>query len=1134
MTQQLQEEDELEECASAVVCTIQSVVASIRLAFQPLQASRSREESLQKVDLYACFQASGVTEQMLKMIELLKNKLGITIILNPIETIPRETNQQTLVADAVLLPLLGCLYECYTKLDAIPQPTPSTISKKKAKPPPPKGMLSIQNYTDIAALLEFSVCTSILPNLDPLVLPTARDRAQMLPKSLAGRLPRISLLWANSNHALVSDSSRVSQLIDTAKAVAQVTLLDRFRPMLLPRHASDLFAAVLQAQELGISEQTGLLLQMLSTIDTIHQAKALQTLLLAGTKAPLKRLASQRLTQLASVDLSAIVEVFCTSAKDPTSAAARLAKVLPADDVSIQNQLVLLLTEAHSTSVPFTVWAVLEQHQRVVPMFLDVLTRNVSSDTLAPHGIVQKLQVLLSVVSDATSRSVVTALFLPYTATLGMNLMSLLVRLASMDSLEDTRLHRDAINVLRKVSTVLETDLAPLALLHAMSHNSWDLHGNRWKLAINTPQGLVNVELVRDDMINENVLLAAVERRVRCIVNHVVAFGSEQSEKDVLSYSLFQHCLLAIFALSSRMEIISGSPWYRMTVMVTLPLLCETFSPESLLFGPWADSCGMLSTFVLILDCGAMGDSMQQSNQEISLQLQQFSRTQDRFAVLTKSGAGSPVSESEPNDRQDLEQMLLSTMSIVLSLLTVMLELGSGKRSSQEMALLNSMLSALEVLSSVETDAKMHGIDMKRLRGEIAEMASHAAAMIASLDKLEFTSDTSISIDEEPGESITKCIEEAEQELQSKHPAIRAHGVVRLRHLAQGYLAQRSGRDASRHLIIDVSVPDSGNAKALHEILRVSAQALKDQESYVYLAGIQTIVAVADGDPRLTIPILARAIVSGDLILSRGVSKLCENERIKLAEALLFVVRRRGHAIDNYASEILGALLFGSRHIGGDQSVHHSKLMQQQAHDYFMTDQEDTNELTQSSGLIDAKELRINTGGPVFEIEANDVLRSSCIAVVSEVVSVSSAFCVAPYAASIVRLVTNALNLDNSRPVRRASAFLALSSYIASLKELEQPSNASWLTIALVQANEEAMKSSLEYSMTVDETRNHRYDPAVTARCHEALEARRELEHTGALTAAALYIDAKKREDPNHAVELVKRRLNEKTALDDH
>ena len=308
-----------------------------------------------------------------------------------------DSNPRRAVVYEIIQPLAEALRDCYAQLDriptqpAIPPPTQRGKSKKPPPPLPPPGMLSLQNYTDIGAFFELWVCTSVLPLIEPCILFAVEDRARyFLPKSLAGRISRPTLLWGcrqemlqtvKKGNELEALQRVVQELQSTVVILGSALLLDRFRPMLLPRHLADIYAAIFQAevytkrirqlsqqqqrsesanstavvnifpalareyQEVialllppatNVSESdvatTSIPHALLAPVNTALQAQSLQTLLLQGTKTPmwLRQRVATRLTDIACQNLSVIIQVFVHAAppKDKTAASLRLARTL--------------------------------------------------------------------------------------------------------------------------------------------------------------------------------------------------------------------------------------------------------------------------------------------------------------------------------------------------------------------------------------------------------------------------------------------------------------------------------------------------------------------------------------------------------------------------------------------------------------------------------------------------------------------------------------------------------------------------------------------------------------------------------------------------------------------------------------
>jgi len=276
-------------------------------------------------------------------------------------SIPTSTsNERRFIARHILFPLLHFLGECYAILDKLPtqQITPcpesqevnghkngiegdtntcnleksavrhergSNKTKKKTRKatprkatPPPPGMLSLKDYTNVACLLEFAISICMLPRLEYPVLcfglnasqsdeieePRQNDeiktllaekRCGVLPKSLSGRISKWVLSWGTVYFAsieagfregdlkgdateytstddenrceteigkcshLVTEFRQIIQTLDAynelsllATAMGYVLLLDRFRPMLLPRHLNDVYMTLLFLERLRL------------------------------------------------------------------------------------------------------------------------------------------------------------------------------------------------------------------------------------------------------------------------------------------------------------------------------------------------------------------------------------------------------------------------------------------------------------------------------------------------------------------------------------------------------------------------------------------------------------------------------------------------------------------------------------------------------------------------------------------------------------------------------------------------------------------------------------------------------------------------------------------------------------------
>ena len=1181
--------DLLEQCAYGVISSIEKTVSAIKEveAFSPNNRKRL---PLEEVNLVGIFETQGIFQKVRETTSFVEEKLGIEItewnrgaICS--EEDPSGNNQRRTIGQLILFPLLEALFTCYRLIDSIPQPAPQLPRKKnETKPPPPRGMLSLQNYTDVCALLEFTVCSCLLPCLEINVLGSVRDRAQyLLPKSIAGRLPRISLLWGTAVTGEHESKREVQEIKRVVRSVGNVVLLDRFRPMLLSRHLADLYAGIFQCEALegsalvdpDLSFVRSSLLPLghdniANAVDSINQARALQTLLLRGTTGPLwlRKRVSDLLTDLATHDLLAIVQVFVVSAAssqaDMTGAALRLSRTLVVvhedkDYSKLCIPLVRLLDvnvermSATEFASALTVWAFLDQLDRhlVLQHFLPILSYGIFPENASygPHRMVRRLLALFAVIPASHSATAICELILAPTPTNNATtLFSQLVRLASFTTLEDALIKLDAAMALRMFFCIMERTnfrvsceqveglgLLSVCLLYAVAPNKWDIDGWQYHLpvqddTISNSNNLTRVA-TRDCHIDEESVVEATTTRASVVIKEVVRV-TELKADSLLARPIFQHLLVTIFGISQKKGSNHCSPDLRLPVMILLPLLCEAFSPEALLLGTSSDASDILATFKLILDCAASSfdDGFRQSQgNSVSEIVLTFDKASRLFHSLAPDYERIGNQETRSVD-SELEHMLMSTASIAISLLTAVLELGSDKRNAKEVEVLQLALPSLRTLSSLGSNSRIKDLIAAKLQAEVAEMSSHAAALIVSREaRVELHSGDNHG----SHMSVNELIAAAESEIQSNHPAVRAQGVVRLRHLARGCLAEMGEKLPTTPLVVDVIEPLSNlmNVDVLHEIFRVALLTLADCESYVYLAGIQTIVAIADLNPRVIIPVIGIGICTGEVPINAGSQKtvlLTQDERIKLAEALLFVVRRRGAVIDHYMSHILAMMMYGHRQLEERIAPIDATIMQEETHNFFISDPDHANELTAPSDRLESKLIRARSGGPIFMTELNDVLRSSCIAIIVELVDAALPSSIAAYATDLMKLVQHVLRIELSRPLRRVAALLAVALYQAVLREIGETSQVWPLTIAMAKADEEAVTSALRAGM--DPQRVHSsplYDPSTSARCREALDARGQVEETGAFNAVALHLEVQKREDADPVVSIVKIHLNE-------
>ncbi len=662
-----------------------------------------------------------------------------------------------------------------------------------------------------------------------------------------------------------------------------------------------------------------------------------------------------------------------------------------------------------------------------------------------------------------------------------------------------------------------------------------------------------NTDASRDIDVSQSI--GGIECRIMCLVGAMSAISESNDNRrnmHQLSSTMFRVALLLHYSSNAEGDcndlvdvlgldelLKSGGYELKMTASIALGAMSEKIPPSSLLgigkFDIESDT-SVLSILGLIINSAAT-----------------------RMNDVEEMRVGAEGTE------------IFSTVSLVLNILITLLELGAEKRSSSDENFFKTFLPSLQVFASGKNNCRSSQIMMMP---ELAEIASHAMALIvargeiATKDEIQtpLVFNTKTRID-----SILTKLSQAECDLRSSHPPLRARGVVSLRHLAhslvnndQDCIDMHLSNTANKRkaVITQIDEPSEVPGKLLSSndelslisrtLAKICLNALADPESYVYLASIQTLVAVSDVRPYDILPLMSEAIARGQLNISVANVKagvvfvevlLTPEQRIKAIEALIFIIRRRGDGIFIYGASLLDTMLFGPRKnedsrdlkLGCDGQTAH--LIQRQTHLYFMgaaseaVDDDDVGE----------KKIRVLSGGPIFSSEETDVLRAGAISVVCELISMLNPITVASYCHVLVRLATDALQLDASRPVRRIAACLARDLYTCVRKEAislsggnQDCTSSMTMAVAIVDAGEENLYSVLSRCVSVDElavtSRPSIVDPATQSRSQEAIDIRLDLEAMGVLQAATVIAHSLNMELNNPVIQGVRRAFSRRSA----
>ncbi|RLN89601.1 hypothetical protein BBJ28_00011587, partial [Nothophytophthora sp. Chile5] len=238
----------------------------------------------------------------------------------------------------------------------------------------------------------------------------------------------------------------------------------------------------------------------------------------------------------------------------------------------------------------------------------------------------------------------------------------------------------------------------------------------------------------------------------------------------------------------------------------------------------------------------------------------------DRELQSDENGQATIAQEAEEEEEGD------EILTICLGVVMTILEAGSARRSTSEEQQLRTMLPILEVLSH-------------HPRPEVAELASDARVQILSRGAAAAAGMSSGVIGGEGQQTFDQVLREVEKDLASQLVPLRARGVASLTKLV---------RRSHGHARDPEWVP------RVHALTRVFLLHLRDAESYVFLAAVQGLAALADAHADVAVPALVEAL--------RDPRNSLET-RIKLSEALLFAAKRCGETLPKFAKLFVYAYL---------------------------------------------------------------------------------------------------------------------------------------------------------------------------------------------------------------------------------
>jgi len=946
----------------------------------------------------------------------------------------------------IFLPILHVLRGCYRVLDAVEPPTTKTKN-----PIPPPGMLSLKHYTDIACFIEWVVCSSLLFPFRPSVA----DRVRQLPASLAGRIPKQALLHCN----LVEDTTNIASVYES---IRQLVTLDRFRPMLLPRHAADLCAANLWLQHQRQSPQA-------LELPSLLHARVLQALLIHKPKVWLKSAVGASLHILAQNNLEALVAVFTDKT---TGSCQRLALTLAKGSGTE-----LVAKQGWELKDANMLWALIGTLPEMLVEWKRILANCTKQEDLS-----EMIGMWTRLLSVRVPPSATMCLCQLLTEPMDGDLTPLHVLLHVASS---------AVVVVSPIKDAAHQCLVALCETFQEAQVNEYLNGLDWFAialidAMDSPlftslQRRLNEKALIVDLVGSEDQQQLLQNRAKFICQSFASLSKQEGSTKSVYSPMFSVCVrVYLDSLSeSYQQVPNCFRSKSVSTMTLLLVMCDILPLEKLLIENPGDRNGIFDLMARLFDVCAVRFAAL----DIASEDGQFNHSCDTLSRALQSYVESNAQcrrQGEAHDvfnSADTEETVLVLASLLLNVLITILELGSKERSVSD----NKYFARFELsLRPITGCLDIHG-NCEALMATVCELASHAVALLAARSSRSTSAPSNKKV----------SVDHVQKLLSSEQPPLRAQGICELRHICMAQIVEGDFKSS-------VLVP-------------IAVEALKDPESYVYLAAIHTLTIMAVFSPIRIVPSLVYAVASGKLSDEVVDQDLTMEQRSKLAEAVVFFVRRTA-SLDMLAEDLIELVLFGGTMT--KERTAPSVLIHEKTSEYFSRNI-GINVLEEDE--LSEQKVRLQTGGPVFQNEEEDLVSSSRLLIAAAVVSRCHPSIAARSCHSLVQACTKSLQLEGSRLLRRSGSYLAQSLYECVLCEAAEHTSCLF-GMAMISSDEEELASALERCLAGDDLEDLQdtkrfYDAAMFVRCREALKKRQLAKDRGIFEALKIASEYKQRSE---------------------
>lgn len=281
-----------------------------------------------------------------------------------------------------------------------------------------------------------------------------------------------------------------------------------------------------------------------------------------------------------------------------------------------------------------------------------------------------------------------------------------------------------------------------------------------------------------------------------------------------------------------------------------------------------------------------------------------------------------PSSSISAAEEEEEGRGLEDLVSVVLSLLSVLLEMGEEQRKAKEETALKNLLPLLgQLLHPEEEEGGRRGGG--RFPPSVTEMALTVQAMIwtraLSLEqRREQWQREDAAVRARQGMGLEEVLLAIQTDVQSPLVPLRARGLVTLTKVLHNLPRQSSNTKKPGIVVVgeekEDKKEDNETPPAVEQALDLLLALLKDTDSFVYLAAVQGLAVLSDKMPPLVMDrLLLELAGKEEEVGGTPTPTAAWQYKLKVGEALIQALQRCGEAMPVYAPKAVPAFIKGSQ-----------------------------------------------------------------------------------------------------------------------------------------------------------------------------------------------------------------------------